>query len=92
MSNRPSSVLSKDDWDQWARGPATEAFVWQLEETIRDTQERWALGHFRHETTEATLRATEGALVGVEMLRQMIDEIAAKKIHREVANEEGGAA
>lgn len=79
-----ASVLSKDDWDQWARSPATESFVWQLEETIRDTQERWALGHFREETAEATLRATESALVGVEMLRQMIDRIEELKIHKDI--------
>jgi hypothetical protein len=80
-------VLTPDDWDQWARSPATEAYVWRLEETIRDTQERWAQGHFRGATVEESTRLTEQALAGVEVLRQAIDRIEEMKITQQLENE-----
>lgn len=84
MANRNHQVLTPEDWDQWARSPATEAYVWQLEETIRDTQERWAQGHFRGDTVEQSNRLTEQALAGVEVLRQAIDRIEERKITQQL--------
>ena len=72
--------LTPEDWDQWARSPVTEAWVASLEDTIEDTKDRWAAGHFRGETLEATARLNDQAVAGVEVLRQAIDRIEEMKI------------
>jgi len=72
--------LSPQDWDQWARSAPTESWVASIRDTIQETKDRWAAGHFRGETVEQTVRLTEQALVGVEMLQQVIDNIGELRI------------
>jgi hypothetical protein len=79
-------VLSPQDKDQWARSPATEAFVWQLREVIADTKERWAQGHYNGDSDAETLRLTAQAVSQIDMLRQVIDVVEELKI---VPNLEG---
>lgn len=75
-----SQRLTPQDWDEWARNPVTDAWVASLQDTISEAKDRWAAGHFRGVDAEQTLRLTEQALVGVEMLQQVIDSVRDLKI------------
>ena len=79
--------LSNEDWYQWARQPATAAFVQTLRATIADTQERWAAGHFTGETDMETLRLNGTALAQINMLEQVITQIEDYETEDEVQDD-----
>ena len=78
--DQPSHSLSPADRDQWARAPGTREFVQQLQDTVRLTKDRWAMGHFEGATAEETARLNTTALAGLDILHQVIDAVEDWKI------------
>lgn len=62
--------LSPNDWDQWAKSPATQAFVASLKDAVEEVKESWSQQAFTEVNTNTA------ALAEVRALRKVMDAIA----------------
>ena len=72
---KPTQVISAQQWDEWARAPATVEFTSTLREAVEEAKEAWAQWAYLSENREVSERMNTAALAEVSALRKVIDQL-----------------
>ena len=67
--------ITRQDREEWFHHPVTQEFLQGLRSDRQDTMETWARQGFVGDTPELSAQLNVGALGGMDVLTQVIDQI-----------------